>query len=187
MKLVLGSNSPRRVELLRHMGIEFEQRAANIDEQIDSSIPLASVPESIALRKMNSLLPSIASDEILLCADTLVFVDEIILSKPSTVHEAESMLQMLSGRTHTVITGVCIGNLEYYSTFSDQTLITFDRLNKQEITHYINHYNVLDRAGAYGIQDWIGLVGIRHIEGSYTNVMGLPTHKVYHALREFIN
>jgi len=185
MKLILGSNSPRRAELLQKMGLEFEQRTTNIDERIDFNIPLDSIPESIARRKMQSLLPSITRNDILLCADTLVFVGDKILSKPNGRQEAELMLQSLSGRTHKVITGVCIGHLNDWLTFSDHTVITFEELTKEEISFYIDNNNVMDRAGAYGIQDWFGLVGVSRIEGSYANVMGLPTHKVYRALRSF--
>ncbi|NBU92936.1 MAG: septum formation protein Maf [Flavobacteriia bacterium] len=185
MKLILGSNSPRRVELLRKMGFDFEQRIADIDETIDPLIPVEHVPAAIALKKMKALQSGLSKDELILCADTLVFIDGRILSKPATRAEASNMLKILSGKMHTVITGVCIGTSTSYETFSDKTYIQFSELSEEEIHFYLNTQNPLDRAGSYGIQDWIGLIGITAINGSYTNVMGLPTHLVYTALKAY--
>jgi len=185
MKLILGSNSPRRVELLRKMGFDFEQRIADIDETIDPLISVEHVPAAIALKKMKALQSGLSKDELILCADTLVFIDGRILSKPTTRAEASNMLQILSGKMHTVITGVCIGTSTSYETFSDKTNIQFSELSEEEIHFYLNTQNPLDRAGSYGIQDWIGLIGVTAINGSYTNVMGLPTHLVYTALKAY--
>jgi len=185
MKLILGSNSLRRVELLQKMGFQFEQRVANLDEKIDGSIHLAQIPEAIALQKFKVLQGQLLEDELLICADTLVFIDGQILGKPNSLEDARRMLATLSGKMHTVITGVCIGTSTCSSTFSEKTNIQFSELSSQEIDHYLNAYKHFDRAGSYGIQDWIGLIGIRSISGCYTNVMGLPTHRVYMELRKY--
>ncbi|MBM3164151.1 MAG: septum formation protein Maf [Bacteroidetes bacterium] len=185
MKLILGSNSPRRVELLTRMGYAFEQRVANINEKIDVTIPWYKVPEDISLRKMKALRKNLLEDELLICADTLVFIDKTPLSKPTHIEEARTMLQILSDRKHEVITGVCLATLHTYNTFYERTTVEFRSLEKSEITQYLTRENALDRAGAYGIQDWIGLIGIRTIKGSYTNVMGLPTERLYLELKKF--
>ncbi|MFM7664786.1 MAG: Maf family protein [Bacteroidota bacterium] len=185
MKLVLGSNSPRRVELLTQMGFVFEQRVADVDEKIDITLPWHQLPEAISQRKMLALKKVLAKDELLICADTLVFLDNQVLGKPRDREEARSMLESLSGRDNTVITGVCLCYQDQIITFSDRTVITFDTLTPENIDHYLNANVCCDRAGAYGIQDWIGLIGVLEIRGSYTNVMGLPTHRLYQELKKF--
>lgn len=184
MRLVLGSNSPRRVQLLSQMGFSFEQRVADIDERIDKRIPWHQVPEEISLKKMRALQDSIVDDELLICADTLVFLDEQAMAKPVNNDDARKMLESLSGRQHVVITGVSLATKNEHRTFSDTTVITFEVLDAIDIERYLAMDKHLDRAGAYGIQDWIGLVGVREIQGSYTNVMGLPTHRLYQEFRK---
>ncbi|NBO61395.1 MAG: septum formation protein Maf [Flavobacteriia bacterium] len=185
MKIILGSNSPRRVELLTQMGFAFEQKVADIDEKIDITLPWDQLPEAIAQRKMLALKNEIAKDELLICADTLVFLDNRVLSKPRDREEARSMLESLSGRDNTVITGVCLYHRDQTITFSERTVITFATLTPENIEQYLDTEVCYDRAGAYGIQDWIGLIGVREIRGSYTNVMGLPTHRLYQEIRKF--
>lgn len=185
MKIILGSNSPRRVELLQQMGFVFEQRVADVDETIDITLPWYQLPEAIAQRKMLALKNELAKDELLICADTLVFLDHQVLGKPRDREEARNMLESLSGRDNTVITGVCLFYQDQIITFSDRTVITFDTLTTENIDHYLDANVCCDRAGAYGIQDWIGLIGVREIRGSYTNVMGLPTHRLFKELNKF--
>ena len=141
--------------------------------------------EVIAQRKMLALKNEIAKDELLICADTLVFLDNRVLSKPRDREEARSMLESLSGRDNTVITGVCLYHHDQTITFSERTIITFETLTPENIDQYLDTEVCYDRAGAYGIQDWIGLIGVREIRGSYTNVMGLPTHRLYQEIRKF--
>ena len=185
MKIILGSNSQRRVELLQQMGFVFEQRVADVDETIDSTVAWHQLPETIAHRKMLALKKVLAKDELLICADTLVFLDHQVLGKPRDREEARFMLESLSGRDNTVITGVCLCYQDQIITFSDRTVITFDTLTLENIDHYLDANVWCDRAGAYGIQDWIGLIGVREIRGSYTNVMGLPTHRLFQELTKF--
>jgi len=185
MKIILGSNSPRRVELLQQMGFVFEQRVADVDETIDITLPWHQLPEAIAQRKMLALQKELAKDELLICADTLVFLDHQVLGKPRDREEARNMLESLSGRDNTVITGVCLFYQDQIISFSDWTVITFDTLTTENIDQYLDANVFCDRAGAYGIQDWIGLIGVLEIRGSYTNVMGLPTHRLYQELKKF--
>ena len=185
MKIILGSNSPRRVELLQQMGFVFEQRVADVDEKIDITLPWHQLPEAIALRKMSALKNKLAKDELLICADTLVFLDNQVLGKPRDLHEARNMLESLSGRENIVITGVCLCYQDQIISFSDRTVITFDALTPDNIDQYLDMKVCYDRAGAYGIHDWIGLIGVLEIRGSYTNVMGLPTHLLFKELNKF--
>jgi septum formation protein len=185
MKLVLGSKSPRRKELLSGLGFEFEVRTKETDE----SFPVAMNPFDVALyiaeRKAAELLGELGKEEVLICADTVVIIDSIILGKPSSREEAIAMLQSLSGRTHTVITGVVLASLKKEVQLSVSTSVVFNALELEEIESYIDSYQPYDKAGSYGIQEWIGYAAIKRIEGSYTNVVGLPTHEVYQALKQF--
>lgn len=185
MKLVLGSNSPRRVELLTQMGYSFEQRISHVDETFNDHTPWFEVPEEIALRKMQALQKDLHQDELLICADTLVFIHKKALGKPVNQTEARNMLRHLSGRKHTVITGVCLATKQIHQSFSEHSTITFDDLSDSDIDAYVSSNVPMDRAGAYGIQDWIGLIGVKEIHGSYTNVLGLPTHRLYQELKKF--
>jgi septum formation protein len=187
MKLILGSNSPRRVDLLTQMGFDFEQRVAEVDEEIESDLPWHQLPEAIAQRKMWALKDELAKDELLICADTLVFLEKNALGKPLDKEDARLMLMSLSGREHTVITGVCLATKDEFYTFSEHTIIVFNVINDEEIERYLLSNSYKDRAGSYGIQDWIGLIGVREIRGSYTNVMGLPTHRLYQELKKFVS
>lgn len=185
MKIILASKSPRRVELLSQMGFAFEQRTVEIPETIDYALPLEEIPMVIAEQKLDAIMPYIEQDTLVISADTLVFIGQEILGKPRDLNEAFQMLRKLSNNTHTVITGVCVWCKGKKVTFFDQTEVRFSELTDYEIMTYLTDDKVLDRAGAYGVQDWIGTVGIASIHGSYTNVMGLPTQKLYEVMRRF--
>jgi septum formation protein len=181
MKLVLSSNSPRRKELLAGLGVPFEIRVVpDIDESYPLSLPVHEIAQYIAKKK--AAFYDISSDEILITADTIVVVDNIILGKPGNDSEACQMLAALSGKTHLVITGVCIMSLERQRSFSVTTEVTFKDLSQEEIDFYIQHYHPFDKAGSYGIQEWIGYIGVTSIKGSYFNVMGLPIQRIYEEL-----
>lgn len=183
-KLVLGSGSPRRKELLAGMGLTFEVRVSDVDESIDPSWPLTEVAQRLAERKAEALLETATANELVITADTVVHVEGQLLNKPADFEEALSMLKQLSGRSHEVYTGVCFATSTWKHSFTDCTKVTFADMSEAELRHYIEHYKPFDKAGSYGAQDFIGLVGIVNLEGSYFNVMGLPTHKVYTALKE---
>jgi len=184
-KLVLGSKSPRRSQLLTEAGLSFEIRVQDCDEDFETTVPVLEVPVMLAARKAEALFFSISSDEILLTADSVVISEGTIYNKPEDFDAGIQMLKALSGRTHTVATGVCLTSPQYKQQFTVTTEITFDPITEPEMGYYLNTYRPYDKAGSYGIQDWIGLCKVRRIEGSYSNVMGLPIREVYNALVEF--
>ena len=179
--LVLASSSPRRQYLMKEAGFIFTVEKPDVDESFPSELPSDQVAKYLAEKKAEFFRLSM-KDEIVVTADTVVLLDDRILNKPSDRNEALSMLSDLSGNTHKVITGVCILSKEREKSFDDTTEVTFQTLTKQEIEFYVDHYKPYDKAGAYGAQDWIGMVAIQKIVGSYFNVMGLPIHKVYQHL-----
>ena len=185
-KIILGSNSPRRKEILTSMGISFSINAANIDEKVPKDISAYNYAEFLALQKCDYLRPNLKTNEILITADTTVLIDNQILNKPNNYIEAGIMLKKISGNSHSVITGVCISSTNKKITFTCETEVKFKKLSNQEIEFYINQYQPLDKAGSYGIQEWIGLIGVEEIKGSYTNVVGLPSSKLYNELNKFI-
>ena len=185
MKLILGSKSPRRKELLAGLGFDFEVRTKETDESFSSEMQPIDVALFIASKKAAELASDLTDEEILICADTVVIIDSIILGKPANREEAIEMLLGLSGRTHTVVTGVVIASLQKEIQLSVSTSVVFHTLGLEEIENYIDTYQPFDKAGSYGIQEWIGYAAIERIEGSYTNVVGLPTHEVYQALKQF--
>jgi len=185
-KIILGSNSPRRKEILTSMGISFSINAANIDEKVPKDISAYNYAEFLAIQKCDYLRPNLKTNEILITADTTVLIDNQILNKPNNYIEAGIMLKKISGNTHSVITGVCISSTNKKITFTCETEVKFKKLSNQEIEFYINKYQPLDKAGSYGIQEWIGLIGVEEIKGSYTNVVGLPSSKLYNELNKFI-
>lgn len=186
MKIILASNSPRRKELLAGLGLTFDTRVIDgIDESYPSDIPVKDVALYIAEKK--SAAYTIADNELLLTADTVVVVDNLILGKPKDSIEAIRMLKKISGRSHQVITGVCMKSLEKTVKFSVSTDVTFKTLSNTEIDYYIKKYKPFDKAGAYGIQEWIGYIGVTDIKGSYFNVMGLPLQRIYTALKSNFN
>lgn len=181
MKIILASNSPRRKELLNQLGLDFEVRVMKgIDESYPDNLPSEDVAEFIASKKSSAY--SIASDELLITADTIVVVGQDILGKPHDREDACRMLREISGKTHHVITGVCIRTAAKQSRFSVSTDVRFKNLSDGEIDFYVDHFKPYDKAGAYGIQEWIGLVGVESISGSFYNVMGLPVQRIYEEL-----
>ncbi len=174
--LLLGTRSPRRHELIRQMGIPFRPVDIDFDENVLG--PTAD-PLKLARAKNHAFDQRLKPDEILLTADTVVILDNQVLGKPRDTRQAVQMLEQLAGREHVVETAVCMRSARDEHCFSDTARVQFAPLHREEICHYVQNYMPLDKAGAYGIQDWIGLVGIRAVEGSFYTVMGLPTHLVW--------
>ena len=184
--IILASASPRRRFLLKQLDIEFTSVSAEVDE----SIPEGMNPDEIAIflaEKKADHFEDLLKDpkNILITADTLVLIDGVILGKPEDKEGAIKMLKSLSGKMHSVVTGVCIRSCDKDRSFTDWTDVYFKSLSKDEIEYYLDHYKPYDKAGAYGAQEWIGYIGIRRLEGSYFNVMGLPVHKLYEELSSF--
>ena len=176
--VILASNSPRRRELLAGLGIGFEVRVMpGIDESYPDDLPVADIAQHIATKKAAAY--DIDNGELLITADTVVIVDDVVLGKPRDDDEARHMLRTLSGRTHQVTTGVCLKTQSCTHGFSVTTDVTFKPLTEEEIAHYVSHYKPFDKAGAYGIQEWIGFIGVTGLQGSYFNVMGLPVQRIY--------
>ena len=182
--LILASTSPRRQFLMKEAGFQFEISKPEGDENFPTDMPVESVPSYLAEKKAQTFKAKL-KDEIVLTADTVVILGHTILNKPQDREEAVQMLTSLSGRTHIVITAVCLLSKEKQELFEDHTEVTFVKLSNEEIRFYVDQYKPFDKAGAYGAQDWLGMVGIEKINGSYFNVMGLPMHKVYRRLIEF--
>lgn len=183
-KLVLGSKSPRRQELLKGLGFEFEVRVLDTDESYPADIEVEEIPAYIAQEKGDAFLDTLAMDELVVTADTLVVLGDEILGKPVDRDGAIEMLQKLSGNTHQVITGVCLTTKEKTVSFSEITEVNFKELTEEEIIYYVDNYKPFDKAGSYGIQEWIGYVGIHSIVGCYYNVMGLPVSYLFEVLNE---
>ncbi len=182
--VVLGSNSPRRRELLNDMGVTFRVEAIKgIDETYPASLPVEEIPVYLARIKADG--HPLQSNELLITADTIVVLDESVLGKPIGEADAHRMLRALSGRDHRVISGVCVTTADRSESFSDTSIVRFAELTDEEIDYYIQHYRPFDKAGAYGIQEWIGNIGISGISGDFYNVMGLPTRKLYQLLKTF--
>lgn len=182
-KLILASNSPRRKELLSGLNKSITIRIKNdIDESYPSTLSALDVPEYLSKKKASNY--EVADDEILITADTLVMVNNIILGKPKDEKEAFDMLRLLSNKTHTVATGVCLKTFNKSISFTDVTEVCFKELSDEEINYYVSQFKPFDKAGSYGIQEWIGYIGITSIKGSYFNVMGLPLHRVYENIQE---
>ena len=185
MKLVLASNSPRRRQLLTELGLPYEIRLREVDENFPPHLHRAEVAEFLAKRKAAAYADDLAADEVLLTADTIVCLANDVLNKPADRAEAQSMLGRLQGRTHDVFTGVCLRTGDGREVvFSDRTTVHFRPLSPAEIDYYIDTCQPYDKAGAYGAQDWLGLAAIDRLEGSYFNVMGLPTHRVWAELKK---
>lgn len=185
-KIVLGSNSPRRRELLAGLDIDFEvQVIPGIDESFPDTLPAFDVPVYIARKKAEAYIPSMPADELLITADTIVWTFGEILGKPKDREDAIAMLRKLSGRVHEVITGVCITTKEKMISFSASSAVSFARLDEEEIVYYVDKYRPFDKAGSYGIQEWIGYVAVEAINGSFYNVMGLPVRLLYQELKKF--
>lgn len=185
-KVILASNSPRRRELLAGLGLQFEVRVlADIDENYPPTLPATQIAKYIAHKKAEANRAIMANNEMIITADTIVVVDDMVMGKPADDADAIRMLSTLSGKTHKVVTGVCITTLNKQTVFDVTTGVTFKTLTDEEINYYITHFHPTDKAGAYGIQEWIGYIGVTGLEGSYYNVMGLPVQRIYDELCEF--
>lgn len=182
--IVLASSSPRRQYLMKEAGFNFTVEKPNVDESFPPTLPIDQVAKYLAVKKAEYFRIGI-KNEIIVTADTVVILEQAILNKPSNRLEAIEMLLKLSGRTHLVMTGVCILSAEKENSFDDTTEVTFKKLSQQEIEYYVDQYKPFDKAGAYGAQDFIGMIAIEKIVGSYFNVMGLPIHKVYEHLKKW--
>ena len=185
-KVILASNSPRRKELLGGLGIDFEVRTlSDIDESYPDTLQGEDIPMFISAKKAEAYKQGMADDEMIITADTIVYDNGHVLGKPKDRGEAIQMLRELSGHAHEVITGVSIVTQEKAVQFASTSKVTFATLSNEEITYYVDHYKPFDKAGAYGIQEWIGYVAVTRIEGSYFNVMGLPIQRLYTELKQF--
>lgn len=183
-KVVLASNSPRRKELLSGLGIEYEVKTlADVDESFPEGLDGVEIPAYIARAKADAYRQVMQEDELVITADTIVWLDGEVMGKPADEEDARRMLKALSGKTHQVITGVCLTTVGYQKTFATVTDVTFAALTDEEIAHYVEHYRPMDKAGSYGIQEWIGFVGVERIEGSYFNVVGMPIQRLYTELK----
>lgn len=184
-KVILASNSPRRKDLLAGLGVEYEVRTMpDVDESYPSTLKGADIPLYISQEKANAYRSMLQSDELMITADTIVWLEGEVLGKPADRAEAISMLQRMSGRTHEVYTGVSITTTEWQRSFAVQTEVKFATLTNEEIVYYVDRFQPMDKAGAYGVQEWIGFIGVEHIEGSYFNIMGLPVQRLYKELKE---
>ena len=187
-KIILGSNSPRRKELLAGMDIEFTVDTGNTFEEVyDADTPHERIPEVLSEGKSYGFHRPLEEGEILITSDTLVLCDDRVMGKPHSKAEAVDMLRFLSGREHKVITAVTVRDTDRCTTSSDTAIVHFKELSDNEIEYYIETYRPFDKAGAYGIQEWIGYIGIGKIEGSFFTIMGLPVHLVYQELSKFID
>ena len=184
-KLILASKSPRRKDLLFNANVAFEIRTKDTEEHYPADIAIREVPVYLAQLKAAAMMDELQSDETLLTADTIVLLNGKIYGKPEDFNDAVSILQALSGNTHEVITGVCLKSHEKEKVFSETTHVTFKELSLDEIKFYIENYTPFDKAGAYAIQEWIGLIGITGIRGDYYNIVGLPIQRVLTELKTF--
>lgn len=185
LNLVLGSQSPRRKELLEKMGLQFEIKVTHVEETFDSAMDPSKVAEYLAKKKAKALLNLLRKEQIGITADSIVVLDQKIYEKPKDREDAYYILSQLSGRTHVVYTGVTIISHFNQISFTDATHVHLLPMEDDEIYYYIDNYKPFDKAGSYGIQDWIGVCKVDRIEGSYSTVMGLPIHRLYEALMKF--
>lgn len=185
-KIVLGSQSPRRKELLKGIGIDFETRVKEIDESFAPEMKKQEIPIYLSQQKASVFKNEIELENILLITcDTIVWINDYALNKPADRNEAIAMLKTLSGNMHEVFTGVTLSSKEKQVTFFEETKVYFKNLSEEEIEFYIDQYHPFDKAGSYGVQEWMGFVGMRRIEGCFFNVMGLPLSKLYTELQKF--
>ena len=183
LRIVLASNSPRRRELLSGLGLEYEVHTlSGIDESFPEGLSMEEIPQYISRKKAAAY--TLGADELLITADTIVWLDGEVLGKPADEAEARQILHKLSGKTHQVVTGVTLTTSLLHHSFSSVSQVTFAQLSDDEIDYYVTHYRPLDKAGAYGIQEWIGYIGVTSIEGSYFNVMGLPVQRLYTEMKK---
>ena len=185
-QIILGSSSPRRKQLLTELGFDFKIFKKNTEENFPQEINKEKIAEFLSKKKCDNLCETIKEsyyNYLLITADTVVLLEDTFFNKPKNNKEAYFMLSKLSGKSHKVITGVSIKTQEQHIIFSETSIVTFKKLLKEEIKYYIEKYKPLDKAGSYGVQEWIGLIGIKHISGSYSNIVGLPLSKLYEKLK----
>ena len=186
-RIILGSNSPRRRELLAGLDVAFTVDTGNtFEEKLEAGLEAHEMPLRLSAGKSHGFHRPLEADEVLITSDTVVIVENEVLGKPRNRKEAIDMLRTLSGRVHEVVTAVTLRDVTKEFTFSVSTRVHFEELAEAEIEHYVDRYKPFDKAGAYGIQEWIGYVGISSIEGSFYNVMGFPVHRVWHELQRFL-
>ena len=182
-KVILASKSPRRKELLAGLGVDYEVRTLpDVDESYPETLQGADIPLYIAKEKADAYVAMMQPGELMITADTIVWLDGKVLGKPQNREDALQMLRTMSGRTHEVFTGVCITTTDWQRSFTAQTEVRFATLSEEEIAYYVDNFQPMDKAGAYGVQEWIGFIGVENISGSYYNIMGLPVQKLYREL-----
>lgn len=182
-KVILASNSPRRKELLAGLGVNYEVRTLpDIEESYPDTLQGADIPMYIAKEKADAYLSVMQPGELMITADTIVWLEGKVLGKPRDREDALQMLRDMSARTHEVFTGVCLTTTEWQRSFTARTEVRFAELSEEEITYYVDKYQPMDKAGSYGVQEWIGFIGVEYIAGSYYNIMGLPVQKLYREL-----
>jgi len=185
-RIILASNSPRRKELLAGLGVDYEVRTLpDVDESYPETLQGADIPLFISKIKADAYKTLLQPDELMITADTIVWMDGMVLGKPRNRFGAIEMLRQLSGHTHQVFTGVTITTATRQHSFSVGTEVRFANLTDEEIVYYVDTYQPMDKAGAYGVQEWIGYIGVENIQGSYFNVMGLPVQRLYTELKKF--
>jgi septum formation protein len=184
-QIVLASKSPRRKELLSGLGIGFTVQTLDTDESFPNDMNVDEVAEYLAIKKAQPFIASMDQSQLIITADTIVVVDNVVLGKASGYDEAYLMLEQLSGKAHRVLTGIGLFSKTKQVSFTSSSTVYFKKLSHEEIDYYITHFQPFDKAGAYGIQEWIGYIGVEKIEGSYFNVMGLPIQRLYEELRKF--
>ena len=183
-KVILASNSPRRKELLAGLGVDYEVRTLpDVDESYPETLQGADIPLYIAKEKADAYVAMMQPGELMITADTIVWLDGKALGKPRDREDALQMLRTMSGRTHEVFTGVCITTTDWQRSFTAQTEVRFATLSEEEIAYYVDNFQPMDKAGAYGVQEWIGFIGVENISGSYYNIMGLPVQRIYNELK----
>lgn len=185
-KIILASGSPRRQQFFKDMDLSYSIRLKEIEEVYPDGLQGAEITNYLAELKANAFEKELDTNDLLITSDTIVWLNESALGKPTDADDAFNMLQKLSNKTHEVITSVCIKSIAKTEVFHCSTKVTFDTLSDEAIRYYLDQYQPFDKAGSYGIQDWIGLIGISKIEGSYTNVVGLPTELLYQKLLSYV-
>lgn len=182
-KVILASGSPRRRELMAGLGVNYVVRILpDVDESYPDTLQGEEIPLYIAKEKADAYIPMMQPDELIITADTIVWLDGKVLGKPQDREDALQMLRTMSGRTHEVFTGVCITTTDWQRSFTAQTEVRFATLSEDEIIYYVDNFKPMDKAGAYGVQEWIGFIGVENISGSYYNIMGLPVQRLYREL-----
>jgi septum formation protein len=183
--IILASQSPRRQQLLKELGIDFETRIKDVNEDFPHKLRREEIPLHLCEKKSDAFAEELKDGELLITADTIVWAQNEVLNKPKDHEDAVKMLSMLSGKMHEVLTGVCLRSADKKHSFYVSTDVYFKQLEQEEIEYYVTNYKPFDKAGAYGVQEWIGYIGIEKIHGSYYNVMGLPVKELYDALKVF--